>query len=194
MGEEQTVLNWAQIIGKMPSTEAESTTTQRVEGVHIYPSESINNTGLCGQTKLEQLVEALPFASSAEDFAAAIEGNPLEIVEDAIALQDTQPRRAQLTQWYAATTAVEETQPIDDSRDDSWIVPFLKDVAENEKFESLKELVHEPEFPLEKLRKLSPRIQEKGASFEPYQRLKLMLDALAGVINIWVDNPYLQMV
>ena len=99
MGEEETLLNWAQIIGKMPSTEAESTTEQGLEGVHIPPSESINYTGLCGQTQLEQLVEALAFAESAEDFAAAIEGNPLEIVEDAIALAESQPRRRQLGDW-----------------------------------------------------------------------------------------------
>jgi hypothetical protein len=51
-------------------------------------------------SELEQLVEALPFAESLEDFASIIEGSPLEAVEDAISLQDTQPRRQQLMSWY----------------------------------------------------------------------------------------------
>ena len=53
-------------------------------------------------SELEQLVEALPFAESVEDFASIIEGSPLETVEDAIALADTQPRRQQLRSWLEA--------------------------------------------------------------------------------------------
>jgi hypothetical protein len=50
-------------------------------------------------SELEQLVEALPFAESLEDFASIVEGSPLEAVEDAIALQPDQPRRRQLREW-----------------------------------------------------------------------------------------------
>jgi hypothetical protein len=90
---------------------------------------------------------------------------------------------------------VEETQPITgDITDDSWIVSFLKNVAQNDKFESLKELAQEPEFPLDKLKKLSTKIVEKDGSLQPYKRLKLMLDALSGIVSDWVTNPYLQMV
>jgi len=53
-------------------------------------------------SELEQLVEALPFAESIEDFASIIGDSPLEAVEDAIALQDTQPRRIQLQGWLDA--------------------------------------------------------------------------------------------
>jgi hypothetical protein len=56
------------------------------------------------KTELEQLIEALPFAESLEDFASIIEDSPLEAVEDAIALQDTQPRRIQLQGWLDAFT------------------------------------------------------------------------------------------
>jgi hypothetical protein len=55
------------------------------------------------KSELEQLIEALPFAESIEDFASIIEDSPLEAVEDAIALQDTQPRRLQLQRWLEAT-------------------------------------------------------------------------------------------
>jgi len=54
------------------------------------------------KSELEQLVEALPFAESPEDFASIIEGSPLEAVEDAIVMQDTQPRRQQLRYWLEA--------------------------------------------------------------------------------------------
>jgi hypothetical protein len=137
------------------------------------------------KSELEQLLEALPFAESPEDFAAIIEDSSLETVEDAIALSGDQPRRKQLEGWLKALN-----EPVDDS----WVVPFLKDIAESDKFEALKELAKKPQMSLESLRRLSPKIQEKGGSFEPYQRLKLMLDALAGVINNWVLNPYLQMI
>lgn len=55
------------------------------------------------KSELEELIEALPFAESIEDFASIIEDSPLEAVEDAIALQDTQPRRIQLQRWLEAT-------------------------------------------------------------------------------------------
>lgn len=54
------------------------------------------------KSELEQLIEALSFASSPEDFASIIEGSPLEVVEDAIVMQDTQPRRQQLRYWLEA--------------------------------------------------------------------------------------------
>jgi len=117
MGEEETLLNWAEILEKIPSTEAESATTQGLEGVHILPSESISHTGVCGQTELEQLVEALPFAGSLEEFASIIEGSTLETVEDAIALAPDQPRRRQLSEWWESlqksATAVERETNLD---------------------------------------------------------------------------------
>jgi transcription antitermination factor NusG len=53
-------------------------------------------------SELEQLVEALPFAESLEDFASIIEGSPLEAVEDAFLYQEPQ-RRIQLQRWLEAT-------------------------------------------------------------------------------------------
>jgi hypothetical protein len=51
------------------------------------------------KSELEELIEALPFAETAQDLASIVEGSPLKTVEDAIALQPDQPRRSQLTQW-----------------------------------------------------------------------------------------------
>jgi hypothetical protein len=47
-----------------------------------------------------KLVELLSVVSTAEAFAAVIEGYSQETVQDAIASQDTQPKRQQLAQWY----------------------------------------------------------------------------------------------
>jgi hypothetical protein len=46
-----------------------------------------------------KLVELLSVVSTAEAFAAVIEGYSQETVEDAIALQDSQPKRQQLNQF-----------------------------------------------------------------------------------------------
>jgi hypothetical protein len=62
------------------------------------------------KSELEQLVEALPFAESVEDFASIIEGSTLETVEDAIALAPDQPMRLKLTQWYHQLATHQETQ------------------------------------------------------------------------------------
>ena len=62
-------------------------------------------------TPLEALVSALETCQSVSQFAALTDGYSLELVEDAIALSDTQPRRTQLRQWYAAAIAV-EPQPV----------------------------------------------------------------------------------
>jgi hypothetical protein len=53
-------------------------------------------------SELEQLVEALPFVETADEFAAVIKGSPMEAVGDAIALSGNQPRRKQLEGWLKA--------------------------------------------------------------------------------------------
>jgi hypothetical protein len=62
----------------------------------------------------EQLAIALSSCDSPEDFASVIEGYSQEVIEDAIALQDTQPRRSQLRAWNEALVAMlplEATRP-----------------------------------------------------------------------------------
>jgi hypothetical protein len=50
-------------------------------------------------SQLEQLIDALPFAESLQDFVGIIEDSSLEAVAEAIAFQPTQPRRKQLDAW-----------------------------------------------------------------------------------------------
>jgi hypothetical protein len=47
-----------------------------------------------------ELIEALPFVETADDFAAVVEGSPREAIEKAIALADSAPQRRQLGYWY----------------------------------------------------------------------------------------------
>ena len=55
-----------------------------------------------------RLVGLLATIQTAEEFIRAIQGVSTVAVEDAIASQDIQPKRQQLSQWYAAATEVVE--------------------------------------------------------------------------------------
>jgi hypothetical protein len=71
-----------------------------------YQSADYQNRGI--GSELEQLIEAFKFCDTVEIFASVIEDKPSEIVEDAIALAPTQPRRLQLQQWYESVKQVSE--------------------------------------------------------------------------------------
>ncbi len=105
-GEEQTLLNWTDIIEKIPATEAESATAQGLEGVHIPPSESITHTEGCGQEKpltlVEQLMLTISQCESPEQLATLTQGYTQEVIEAAIDAQDDQPLRNKLRQWNAS--------------------------------------------------------------------------------------------
>jgi hypothetical protein len=60
-----------------------------------YQSEGVGS-------ELEQLIECLPFCDSADEFAAVIEGSPIEVVEDAILYLESPHQKQQLTQWHQA--------------------------------------------------------------------------------------------
>jgi hypothetical protein len=63
-------------------------------------------------SELEQLIEALPFVETVDDFAAVVEGSPRQAIEDAIALSGDQPRRIQLQGWLnVLNQPAEETKP-----------------------------------------------------------------------------------
>jgi hypothetical protein len=62
--------------------------------------------GVTRQTT-EELAIALSLCESPADFAAVIERVDAEAVADAIALQDSQPRRQQLTQWFEQESPAE---------------------------------------------------------------------------------------
>ena len=62
----------------------------------------------------EQLAIALSSCKNLEQLCALVDGYSQEVVSDAIASQDTQHQRQQLSQWYAAvevTEATEATRP-----------------------------------------------------------------------------------
>ena len=88
--------------------------------------------------ELEQLVEALPFCETVEDLANVIEGCAIEVVEDAIAMQDTQPRRQRLTKWLEEA----KTEPLlgRDAMTKSWgdTETFQKEIETPTEMEPLK--------------------------------------------------------
>ena len=68
---------------------------ERSQGV-CPPLEAVTSVQ---SSDVAELIEALPFVETVKDFALVVEDSPLEAIEDAIALADSQPRRSQLTQW-----------------------------------------------------------------------------------------------
>jgi hypothetical protein len=68
----------------------------------VLPTESAAYQDEAVGSELEQLVEALPFCESAEDFALVVEGSPLETVNEAILMSSDQPRAKQLEAWLEA--------------------------------------------------------------------------------------------
>jgi hypothetical protein len=90
-------------------SDVEVGTRGNINTIPVVPTESAAYQDAANGKELEQLVEALPFCETADDLACVIEGYAIEAVEDAIAMQDTQPRRLLLTEWLANAT----TEPIE---------------------------------------------------------------------------------
>jgi hypothetical protein len=94
-------------------SDVEVGTTGNINTIPVLPTESAAYQDGAIGTELEQLVEALPFCETVEDLVNVIEGCAIEVVEDAIAMQDTQPRRQQLTKWLEeVTTEPKQIEPI----------------------------------------------------------------------------------
>lgn len=68
-----------------------------------YQSADYQNFGV--GSEVEQLVQAFEFCDTAEVFALVIEGEPAEVVEDAIASSNSQSQRNQLRAWYESLQA-----------------------------------------------------------------------------------------
>jgi hypothetical protein len=134
--EESIVLDWEEILKKAPCPMAETPIETGVEVGHPLSGNTIYHQGEGVQvegagSELEQLIEALPFCETPQDFAAVVEDSPLEMVEDAIALQPDQPRRRQLTQWLEALNqpvGEVEPQPLKARSWDWSEIPLVKSV------------------------------------------------------------------
>jgi hypothetical protein len=68
---------------------------------------TVSSDTISSQSELEELVDFLPLAETAEDFSNLVEGTPLEVIQDAILFQEPQ-RKIQLQGWLDAL-AVRET-------------------------------------------------------------------------------------
>jgi hypothetical protein len=115
--EPDSVLNWNAIIEnentqKLDIPTPETSAPQGLDLEHLPQNFSISQEeGVLAvevaASPTEQLTIALSSCDSPEALAAAIEGCHQETIEDAIALQDTQPHRHQLRAWYEALETAE---------------------------------------------------------------------------------------
>jgi hypothetical protein len=58
---------------------------------------------------IAELLEAFPYCDTPQTFAAVIKHYSAEVIEGAIALQDSQPRRQELRQWFQQLSQPEST-------------------------------------------------------------------------------------
>jgi hypothetical protein len=119
-------------------SDVEVGTTGNITTIPVVPTESGAYQDAANGKELEQLVEALPFCETVEDLVNVIEGCAIEVVEDAIAMQDTQPRRIRLTEWLEEA----KTEPIlgRDAVTKSWgdTETFQKEIETPTEMEPLK--------------------------------------------------------
>jgi hypothetical protein len=65
------------------------------------------------QDEPTDLVDQLAAVATPDEFTQVIKDLPSEAVQDAIASQDSQTRRLQLSQWFASAEVVEKTEPVE---------------------------------------------------------------------------------
>ncbi len=119
------VLNWDAIVENRWANETaqkvdvsmpEIPSTQAIEVGHLPLNFSINQGGGVpasqGSYSLEEVAEALPYCQSPEDLMAIAAGCSSEVMRDAIALTDSQPRRLELARWYQQLANNGETQGV----------------------------------------------------------------------------------
>lgn len=80
-------------------------------------SQGVGSTPEPESDPVGEIVIALSYCESPINFAAVTQGYPATIVEDAIALADSQPRRHELRCWYetgvdVATDSTDSTPPL----------------------------------------------------------------------------------
>ena len=80
-------------------SDVEVGSTGNINTIPVLPTPSAAYQNKVSMSPLEQLVEALPYCETVEDFTCVVEDYSLSMVEEAIVFQDTQPRRRLLTQW-----------------------------------------------------------------------------------------------
>jgi len=80
-------------------SDVEVGSTGNINTIPVLPTQSAAYQNTVSMSPLEQLVEALPYCETVEDFTCVVEDYSLSMVEEAIVFQETQPRRQLLTLW-----------------------------------------------------------------------------------------------
>jgi hypothetical protein len=113
--EDAIVLDWEGILKKAPAPVAKTPTGTSVEVGHPLSGTTIDNQteGVQNEAGDLTIVDQLAAVSTPEEFKQVIQEISRDVVEDAIACQDTQPKRQQLSQWYeqGQLAAVEVVEP-----------------------------------------------------------------------------------
>lgn len=113
------VLNWEAIVEnswanetaqKLDFSTPEMPNTQAIDLGHLPPNFLINQGE--GVPTIEKMAQALPWCDRASKLAECVEDYGRESVEAAIALQDDQPRRQQLTDWLRQLSQVSESSGV----------------------------------------------------------------------------------
>jgi hypothetical protein len=119
------VLNWDVIVENSRANETaqkvdvstpETPIPQAIEVGHL-PLNSLSNQGEGvpvseGSYPVDEVAECLCYCQSPEDLMAIAVGYPIEVIESAIVLTDSQPRRLELARWYQQLAKNGETQGV----------------------------------------------------------------------------------
>jgi hypothetical protein len=109
---------WANQTDQKLDTPTPETPSTQPTGVGHLPPNSLNNQGLrvpvLESDPVTELIEALPYCDTPQIFAAVVENYSSEAVEDAIALQDSQPRRSELQRMWEVVTDVRFLRSVTD--------------------------------------------------------------------------------
>jgi hypothetical protein len=89
-----------------------------------------------------EVIEALPYCQSAEDLRLIAEGYPVEVMGDAIALQDTQWRRQQLQRWWeSAQSSLISKESLSDRLSQCINIPSFRQIMEGSSLEQIRSAI-----------------------------------------------------
>lgn len=111
--------DWEKIVKNSGFKTAETLTNQSLQPAHLQPNNYIEarvevcreeegkekpqelaSTPCVTLSSIEELREAFSYCESSDDFAAVVEGFEPDVVDEAIASSDSQPKRQQLRMWF----------------------------------------------------------------------------------------------
>jgi hypothetical protein len=134
-----------------------------------------------GLTPVEELAQALQYADAPDVFAAAIEGYTQEQIEDAIAVQGSQPIRQELMRWYEAGVTNDTASSL--SRSEKPICGVSENTSKQLPFASYK--------PGEQVWAYFPQSQDKWLKATVEWVRGNTIRVVSGLFGMFVEEPEL---